>query len=321
MVVREMLDNTVKNSEALQELVGAPVLATVPTDASAPKAPLITGDATRSPRAEALRQLRTNLQFVDVDRPVRVLVVTSALPGEGKSSTAVNLGVVFAEAGQRVLLIDADLRRPKLAEYLGVEGAVGLTNLLAGQAKPDDVVQPWGPNLWVLPSGFIPPNPSELLASRHMADLLRMFRERFDMVIIDSPPLLPVTDAAVLSTCADGAVMVARAAKTSSSQISGALRALQAVNARLLGCVLNMVPARLSDPYAYYYGSGSGNGYGHRPAAARGRQRVKTPEGRPASAYTGPKKSVSVTSSTNLGRAVIKSRAAARDFNRLKRGR
>jgi capsular exopolysaccharide synthesis family protein len=267
-VLREVTDNSVKSSEALQKLTGAPVLATMPQDAAASKAPLVTGGAARSARAEALRQLRTNLQFVDVDRPVRVMVVTSALPGEGKSSTATNLAVVFAEAGHRVLLIDADLRRPKVAEYLGLEGAVGLTNLLAGQAQPGDVIQRWSSGLWVLPSGFLPPNPSELLASQQMADLLDTFRQRFDVVIIDSPPLLPVTDGAVLATIADGALLVVRAAKTSHAQIAGALRALEAVNARLLGCVLNMVRGMKSENYYY--------GHDQRLASGKGRSRSVT---------------------------------------------
>lgn len=250
-VLLEATDHSVKSDEALRELTGAPVLATIPHDAAAVKAPLVSGRASRAARAEALRQLRTNLQFVDVDRPVRVIVVTSAVPGEGKSSTAVNIAIVFAEAGQRVLVIDGDLRRPKVAEYLGIEGAVGLTNLLAGQAQPDDVIQRWGARLWALPSGFLPPNPSELLASNHMADLLQSFRERFDVVVIDSPPLLAVTDGAVLAASADGALLVARASKTSSSQITGAVRALGAVNARLLGCAFNMVPGMKDDDYYY----------------------------------------------------------------------
>jgi capsular exopolysaccharide synthesis family protein len=251
-VVLEATDNSVQSSEALRELAGAPVLANIPYDSDAPKVPLVSGRTSRAARAEALRQLRTNLQFVDVDRPVRVIVVTSAVPDEGKSSTAVNLAIVFAEAGQRVLVVDADLRRPKLAEYLGIEGAAGLTNLLAGQAQSDDVIQRWGPRLWALPSGSLPPNPSELLASQHMADLLKAFRERFDIVVIDTPPLLAVTDGAVLAARGDGALLVARAGKTSSSQITAAVRALDAVNARLFGCAFNMVPGTKESGYYYH---------------------------------------------------------------------
>ncbi|GIJ52280.1 chromosome partitioning protein [Virgisporangium aliadipatigenens] len=265
-VLRELLDTTVKTPEALGNLAGAPVLASVPFDSIARRAPLVVGSGKRSPRAEALRQLRTNLQFVDVDRPIRSLVVTSAVPGEGKSSTACNLAIVFAEAGKRVLLVDADLRRPRLAQYLGVEGAIGLTNVLAGQASVEDVAQLWGTRLWLLPSGFLPPNPSELLGSQHMADLLESFRSQFDIVIIDTPPLLPVTDAAVAAVRADGAVLVTRAGRTTTSQTDTAVRALQTVDARLLGCVFNMVAINESDPYHYYdYSADRTEGVGAMP--------------------------------------------------------
>jgi capsular exopolysaccharide synthesis family protein len=178
--------------------------------------------------------------------------VTSAVPGEGKSSTTCGLAVLFAEAGQRTLIIDADLRRPRIADYLGLEGGVGLTTVLVGKASVDDVLQRYGTDLWVLPSGFLPPNPSELLGSRHMAELLEALREEFDMVIVDCPPLLPVTDAAVVAARADGALLLSRARKTTSAQITAGVQALQSVDARLLGCVLNMVAAKGPDAYYYY---------------------------------------------------------------------
>jgi capsular exopolysaccharide synthesis family protein len=275
-VLREVLDTTVKTVEALKEASGAPVLGTVPYDASAKKSPLIIEAGGRSARAEAYRRLRTNLQFVDVDRPARVIVVSSAVPGEGKSTTASNLAIAFAEAGKRVLLLDADLRMPKIAEYLGLEGAVGLTNVLAGQVAPADVVQQWGKaGLWVLPSGSIPPNPSELLGSQNMADLLDSFRDAFDMVILDAPPLLPVTDAAVIATRSDGAVLVGRAGRTTRSQINAAMAALRAVDARVLGCLLNMLPSAGTDAYGYDYGYGYGYAYGyvHEPPSAKDARR------------------------------------------------
>jgi capsular exopolysaccharide synthesis family protein len=249
--LREILDTTVKSPEALHDLAAAPVLGRVPFDVDARSRSLTFATGGHSARAEALRQLRTNLQFVDVDRPVKTLVVTSAVPGEGKSSTACGLAILFAEAGQRVLIIDADLRRPRIAEYLDLEGAVGLTTVLAGRASVEEVLQRWGDGLWVLPSGSLPPNPSELLGSRHMGALLDSFREQFDMVIVDCPPLLPVTDGAVVAARADGALLLARSHKTTSSQVQTAVRALQSVDARLLGCVFNMVSSK--GPEGYYY--------------------------------------------------------------------
>lgn len=251
--LRESLDNTVRSTEALSGATGAPVLSAIPYDTKADKSPLIIEGSAQSTRAEAMRQLRTNLQFVNVDRPLKSLVVSSALPGEGKSTVVCNLGIAFAETGKRVILVDADLRRPKLAEYLGLEGAVGLTNVLAGQAALGDALQPWGGSgMWVLPSGYVPPNPSELLSSRNMSDLLTALGRGFDVVIIDTPPLLPVTDAAVMATIADGCVLVSRYAKTTVSQATGAAAALNAVGARLHGCVLNRAPRKGDGAYSYY---------------------------------------------------------------------
>jgi capsular exopolysaccharide synthesis family protein len=251
-VLRELLDTTVKNPEALQQLAAAPVIGALPYDAGVKTDPLNLSGAGHSARAEALRQLRTNLQYVDVDKPVKTLVVTSAMPGEGKSSTACSLAMLCAENGRSVLIMDADLRRPRVADYLGMEGRVGLTTVLAGQATLDDVLQPFGEHLSVLPSGFLPPNPSELLGSHHMAALLAELRERFDMVVVDCPPLLPVTDAAVVAAQADGALLLARAGETTNAQVATAVKALQAVDARLLGCVLNMLAVKGADSYYYY---------------------------------------------------------------------
>lgn len=250
--LRELLDTTIKNSEALQALTAAPVLAAVPFDSDVKDGSLMLTTGGHSGRAEAIRQLRTNLQYVDADQPVKTIVVTSAVSGEGKTSTTCALALLFAQAGQRVLIVDADLRRPRIAEYLGLEGGVGLTTVLVGKAAVDDVLQRYGSELWVLPSGFLPPNPSELLGSRHMADLLDDLRNRFDMIIIDCPPLLPVTDAAVVAARADGAVLLSRARKTTSAQVTMAAQALRSVDARLLGCVLNMVPVKGPDAYYYY---------------------------------------------------------------------
>jgi capsular exopolysaccharide synthesis family protein len=252
-ILRDMLDVTVKSAEALREVAGVPVLAVVPFDAAARRAPLVMAGEPHAPRAEAFRHLRTNLQFVDVDRPIQVMVITSSVPDEGKSTTAVNLALAFAEAGRRVLLIEADLRRPRVAEYLDLEGAVGLSNVLAGQVDVDEVIQPWGEaGLRVLPSGSVPPNPSELLGSRNMTVLLDRLRMDFDVVVVDTPPLLPVTDAAVVARAADGVVVVTRSGKTSQARIRSALASLRAIDSRVLGCVLNMQRTRSESGYYYY---------------------------------------------------------------------
>ena len=262
-VVRDLLDTTVKSAEDLRVATGAPALAEIGYDPKTPEDPLATDDPTPR-RTEAYRTLRTNLRFVDVDRPPGAVVVTSAEANVGKSTTAANLALALAEAGVRVVLLEGDLRRPRIADYLGIEGAVGLTDVLVGRAALDDVLQQWGSStLSVLPSGPIPPNPSELVGSAQMHRLLVELRTRAELVLIDAPPLLPVTDAAVLAQASDGAVLVARHGHTTREHAARSLRALQAVNARLLGTVLTMVPSRRGDAgYAsgYYYQSDAGDG-------------------------------------------------------------
>lgn len=258
-VLREAVDTTLRSAQSVEQITGDPVIGVILYDDGATKQPLILDGDARSIRSEAFRQLRTNLDFVDVDHPARVVVVTSSVPNEGKSSTATNLAVIFAEAGKRVLLIEGDLRRPRVAEYLGLEGSVGLTNVLAGQVKLADVLQPWGRGgLTVLPSGSVPPNPSELLGSHAMVDMLEQLTQRFDIILIDSPPLLPVTDAAVLAAHSDGAIIVVRHGKTKRQQLLLAVASLKRVDSRILGAVLNMAPAKGvgSQGYGYSYGYG-----------------------------------------------------------------
>ncbi|MBO4209095.1 polysaccharide biosynthesis tyrosine autokinase [Micromonospora echinofusca] len=251
-VLRGLIDTRMRDGRSLQQATGAPLLGEIPFEAAARTAPLIVGDAARSLRAEAIRKLRTNLRFVDVHEAARVISVSSAVQGEGKTTTACNLAIALAEAGWRVLLVDADLRRPKVAEYLGVESAVGLTDVLLGDVQVGDVVQPWGDrSLLVLPAGSTPPNPSELLGSKAMADVLAEVRESADIVIIDTPPLLAVTDAVVVAVQADGALLVAQHGRTSVSQAAAAAGALHAVSVRLLGCVLNMSRATRADSDQY----------------------------------------------------------------------
>jgi succinoglycan biosynthesis transport protein ExoP len=254
-VLRESLDTTIKGADDLATITTSPLLGIIPEDSEAKTSPLISAEQGNL-RAEAYRQVRTNLQFIDVERSVKSVVITSAIPDEGKSTTACNLAIAFARTGARVLLVEADLRRPKTADYLGIEGAVGLTNVLLGQVAVGDVLQAWGTlPLKVLPSGPIPPNPSELLGSTPMAELVHLLGAHADIVILDAPPLLPVTDAAILSTVCDGALIVARHGHTRRDQLGAATESITKVGGRVLGVLLNRVPRR---------GAGKGYGYDYR---------------------------------------------------------
>ncbi|OPG12425.1 polysaccharide biosynthesis tyrosine autokinase [Microbispora sp. GKU 823] len=254
LVLRDRLDTTIKALETLQQVSRSAVLGMIGFERDARQHPLIVRSDGRSSRAESYRSLRTNLQFIEVDRQLKSLVVTSCLPAEGKSSTSANLAITMAHAGWRVILIDADLRRPRLATYLGIEGGTGLTDVLIERARLHDVIQTWGqPALSVLPSGRIPPNPSELLGSQGMRSVLAQLTEEYDMVIIDAPPLLPVTDAAALSAVCDGALLVVRHGRTRREQVARAEELLSSINARLVGTVLNFVPAKRGDYYEYRY--------------------------------------------------------------------
>ncbi|GIE35426.1 chromosome partitioning protein [Actinoplanes italicus] len=246
-VGREISDHTVRTAEALQILASAPVLARVPMD---PGGPFVSPSA--SPRTEALRGIRTQVQCAAAAGSVKTLAVTSAVPGEGRSATACGLALLFAEAGQRVLVVDAELRHPRLAAFLGREDQAGLSTILDGTAVLEQVLQPWGAGLWLLPSGRTPPNPSELLSSPRMTELVDEARKKFDVVIFDCPPLLPVTDAGVVAARTDGTLLVVRARKTTSAQVTAAARVLHAVNATLLGCVLNMVATKGPDAVPNY---------------------------------------------------------------------
>jgi len=247
----------------VEQVTSVPILGGIVFDPKAKERPLIVHVDPRSPRAESFRSLRTNLQFLDVGRVDRSFVITSSIESEGKSTTGANLAIALADAGARVLFIDADLRRPKVADYMGVEGAVGLTDVLIGRAELADVIQPWSDgNLFVLPAGQIPPNPSELLGSARMAELIAEFNRQFDVVIFDTPPLLPVTDAAILAKNVGGAIIVVAAGRTHKNQLKGAIAALGNVGAPISGLVLTMLPTKGPDAYGYgHYGYGYGYGY------------------------------------------------------------
>lgn len=253
-VVRERMDNTVKTSEDVAELTGAGLVGALLEDPNLHDQHVVTDDDGYSETAEAYRQIRTNLQFLHVDDPARTIVITSSLPGEGKTTIAVNLAVVLAQSGAKVALVEADLRRPRVTRYLGMISGAGVSNVLAGTATYDELIQPYGNgNLSVLAAGPMPPNPSEMLGSQQMRALLAEARRHNDYVLIDAPPLLPVTDGAVLSVAADGAILVARHGVTTQAQLRQAATNLHRIDAKLLGVVLNRIPPKAAEGYGYGY--------------------------------------------------------------------
>ncbi|MGY2078745.1 polysaccharide biosynthesis tyrosine autokinase [Modestobacter sp. SYSU DS0657] len=253
-VLRERMDNTVKTADDVQELTGVGLVGALLEDPNLHEHHVVTDDDGYSETAEAYRQIRTNLQFLGVDEPARTIVVTSSLPGEGKTTIAVNLAVVLAQSGARVALIEADLRRPRVTRYLGMISGAGVSNVLAGTASYDELIQPYGNgNLTVLAAGPMPPNPSEMLGSQQMRALLDEARRHNDFVLIDAPPLLPVTDGAVLSVAADGAILVARHGVTTRAQLHQAATNLHRIEAKLLGVLLNRIPPKAAEGYGYGY--------------------------------------------------------------------
>lgn len=216
-------------------------------------ATLITVSNPRSPISEAYRTLRTNLEFSSLDKPIRSMVVTSASPEEGKSTTLANLAVVIAQAGKKVILVDCDLRRPSLHQIFDARTTPGFTDMMRDDAlmsKPP--LQETGvPNLWLLPSGTIPPNPAELLASRRMGEVIAALQQHAEIILFDAPPVIAVTDAAVLSTKVDAVLLVISAGKTKREHAKKAKTLLDKVNARLIGAVLNNVKGEAS-LYQYY---------------------------------------------------------------------
>jgi len=208
----------------------------------------------KSVGSEAFRTLRTNLQFTSPDRELRVVLVTSATPGEGKSTVSSNLAVAFSQAGKRTLLMDCDLRKPVVHKNFGIHRAPGLTSLLVGEAGLDEVLRKVEvPNLTVLPSGPVPPNPAELLGSKAMAGILSEMRATFDLVIVDAPPIVAVTDAAVLCPLVDGVVLTVASGQLPRELAQHAKSLLDKANAHILGVVLNRINPAHQRNYQYYY--------------------------------------------------------------------
>jgi capsular exopolysaccharide synthesis family protein len=282
-LLRDLLDTTIKVEKDCSEVTDVPVIGSIAFDPEARKNPLIVQADPHSPRSEAFRTLRTNLQFVDAANHPRSIVFTSSVPSEGKTTTTANLAITMAAGGARICVVEGDLRRPRLLEYMGLDGSVGLTNVLIGQTDLGDALQQFADtSVYVVGAGSVPPNPSELLGSAAMIETLRELESRFDVVIIDTPPLLPVTDAAVLSTIAGGTVVVVGAGRVDRDHLAKSLQSLDAVKGRVLGLVLNLVPTKGADGYynyrdGYAPGSSPGQGAKTREKTTTSRERSTSP--------------------------------------------
>ncbi|HST10715.1 MAG TPA: polysaccharide biosynthesis tyrosine autokinase, partial [Terriglobales bacterium] len=265
----ENMDNTVRTTEQAQVISGLPALGMLPmgskngTDSAGKKlltlassreaVELVTQARPQSQMAESYRALRTSLLLSNLGTPPKVIMITSARPQEGKTTTSINTAIVLAQKGVRVLLVDADLRRPSVHKTLGMGPRSGLSNVLTGSITLEHAItrSPILSNLFVLPAGTPPPNPAELLASSNMRDLLTDLREHYDHIVIDTPPTLSVTDAVVLSQRVDAIILVIRSSKTTKQALRRSRDILMQVNARITGVLLNAVD--LSSPDYYYY--------------------------------------------------------------------
>ena len=269
----EYLDDTLKSPDEVEEALQVPVLAAIVEHESASEDienGLIATAETRSAVKEAFRILRTSVQFAGLDQPVRSLVITSASPSEGKSTITANLGAAMAQAGQSVIVVDADLRRPRLHKLLHLSNEKGLTTVLMNDSRNlDEVLQDTNvPNLRVLTAGPLPPDPTVVLNSHQMADLEMLLKERADIVLYDTPPTLMVADTVILGNRVDGVLLVAESGKTRRDLAVGAVERLLQAGGRLLGAVVNRVPQKANGYYYYYstyYQEGSeGEGQGRR---------------------------------------------------------
>ncbi|HHU64131.1 MAG TPA: CpsD/CapB family tyrosine-protein kinase [Clostridiales bacterium] len=218
------------------------------------KQPLISKIDPKSPFVEAYKTLRTNIQFANPDKDIKTIMLTSAGPGEGKSTTVCNLALTIAQSEKKVLVIDADLRRSNVHKIFNLPNLNGLTTLLTDDININAVLSFIDvPNLYVLTSGPKPPNPSELLGSRKMKALLEKMKEEFDMVLIDAPPVLPVADASVLGTIVDGTIMLINYGQVDFDLAVRAKEQLEKVNARIMGVIINNIPSKEDSYYYYYY--------------------------------------------------------------------
>lgn len=255
-VVRDRSDRTVRSSGVLEQVTGVGQIGDIPFEAQRRNDPLISFDSDSSAAAEAFRELRVNLKFLEAsDRP-RVLVVASAMPEEGRTSTAANLSLALAEAGYRVVVVDGDLRRPMVADYFGLTGHAGLSTVVTGEASVHDALaQTRTPGLMALTSGPLPPSPTELLQSQAAGQVLTELGAQFDYVVVDTPSLLK-PDAAILGAASQGVILIARFGQTERDQLTRGVDALRKAGAPIIGAVLTMTPAKRRSKAEAYYGRG-----------------------------------------------------------------
>lgn len=236
---------------------------------------LVVRDDPKSPAAESIRTLRTNLQYLSLDKPLKSIMVTSALPGEGKTSIAGNLALALADAGLETILAGVDLRKPTLHKMFDLSNAIGITSILTGRVTLGEALQDSGhPGLRILPAGPVPPSPAELLGSRAMRSLIAELERTADMVIFDAPPVISVTDAALLAPAIGGTLLVVSLNQTPRDFARQAKAQLEKVKARVLGVVVNRIEIKRSESYYYYYDSS------RQEAAANGKPRLERAFGR-----------------------------------------
>ncbi|MDD5468999.1 MAG: polysaccharide biosynthesis tyrosine autokinase [Anaerolineales bacterium] len=272
----DALDDTIRNPDDIPRVFGVSVLGLIvhhDTNGDQP----ITNSQPRSPVSESFRSLRTNLQFASVDHPLKTLLITSPSPSEGKTTVVSNLGVVLAQGGWRVVLVDADMRRPRLHKVLDLSNHFGMSNLfLQPEIQVDGALQKTHTDgLMAIPTGDLPPNPAELLGSEKMSEIMRAIHRNADLVIIDSPPVMAVTDSAVLAHWVDGVILVIKPGFTKMAAARQAVEQLNRVGANLLGVVMNDVDFGRSK-YGYYYYKGYYYHYYYDEAGRKVRKRVKT---------------------------------------------
>lgn len=273
----DTLDERIRSVVDLELLTGGlPTLAVIPAvDKGHDDAFVAARDDARSPQAEAYRSLRTAVKFASLDRTLKVIQVTSSAQGEGKTTAVANLAVALAQGGDRVAIVCCDLRRPKIQERFGVSLTPGLTDVLVGDATLAEALRRYDANVLILPAGSPPPNPSELLSSNKAAAVIKALAEEFDVVLVDSPPVLPVTDALVVSRLVDATLVVADSRSTARKAVRRTLQLLAQVNAPVLGVVLNGLP----DGGAYGHGYGYGYGYTDERRTSRARRVKSAPTG------------------------------------------